>query len=133
MTDVIFLLLFTVALIAMCIVTTKGYTNGNVLKLLAPIDQNSLICGHNTTSNSTGTTQSEAEGFKYLYITDLVTGNPFNSGWCVKECPATKTAKIQFYPLPGKAAPTIAGGQYATKDFFGYCFPTKVSDLNKSQ
>ena len=132
-TDIICLGVFLLSLVSMAVVTFEGFHNGNVLKLLAPIDQNSLICGHATTSNSTGTVQSEAVGYKYLYITDLVGSNPFNSGWCVKECPSTKTEKIEYYAYPGKAQPTVQGGQYATKNFFGYCFPTNSKDLNTQQ
>jgi len=132
MTDVCCLLFFILALVAWIGVTVVGFKNGNVQKLLAPIDQNSLICGHNTT-NSAGQTQTEAIGFKYLYITDLMSTDPFSSGWCVKECPATKTAAIDYYTYPGKSAPTVEGGQYATKNFFGYCFPTDVSDLSLPQ
>jgi len=131
-TDVLCLGIFIAFLIAMGVVTYKGFTNGNVLKLLAPIDQNSLICGHDTT-NSNGVTTDYAAGYKSLYITDLLSASPFESGWCVKECPSTKTEKIDFYTYPGKTIPSIEGGQYATKDFFGYCLPTNVKDLSAPQ
>jgi len=49
-TDIICLIIFISTLIGMVIATTLGFTQGNLLKLLAPIDQHSLICGHNTTN-----------------------------------------------------------------------------------
>lgn len=59
--------------------------------------------------------------------------SPFESGWCVKECPSTKTAPIDFYKYENEAEPTIEGGQYATHDVLGYCLPLSVSDLSKEQ
>jgi len=131
-TDIFCLIFFIIAIIAWIGVAVMGFTNGNVLKLLAPIDQNSLICGHNTT-NAKGTTYDYAEDYKYLYLTDLLDTSPFESGWCVKECPSLKTSPIDFMPYPGKTAPKVIGGQYATTNVLGYCLPTSAKDLSASQ
>jgi len=62
----------------------------------------------------------------------------FSTGWCIKECPSTKTSEITYMPFKKsdgtvQTPPSITGGQYATENIFGYCLPTSVSDLSADQ
>jgi len=95
-TDVFCLMIFGVFLVAMITATSLGFKYGDVEKFLAPIDQNMMICGHETLGDKS------AVDFKKLYITNIASKDPFNSGWCVKSCPKTKEDLPDFMTIAGK-------------------------------
>lgn len=82
--------------------TVYGFMNGDVTKLLAPIDGHSQFCGVNNGVAKDGPT--DLTNYPYLYIGDLLSGSAkamggdlsgaFSSAVCVKECPKDVSGSI---------------------------------------
>jgi len=90
-TDILCLIIFLVFLGAMVVATDYGLENGNIQKLLAPIDGQGKFCG----------ITPGYEDHKYLYLRNLV-GNPikiFLGAVCVKECPTTTSSTVSCISL----------------------------------
>ena len=119
------LIIFLGVLGTMIGLTAYSYNNGNVKRLLAPVDGALQICGF-------------SEGFEEydkLYVTNLDhtdMSDLFKTGVCVKSCPETTTTKIVCQPtteVPNCQAASVTDNQYETVDILGYCFPAHFSEL----
>lgn len=91
LTDCPFFIIFLAFLGSMIYLTKFGLENGNVKKLLAPIDGGLSFCGWKNESRieSAGGPYDYSE-YPKLLITDFGStnlGTIFDSGVCVKECP----------------------------------------------
>jgi hypothetical protein len=127
-TDILCLGIFLAFVVAMITCTSLGFKYGDVEKYLAPIDSHMLICGHPTKKSPTDATyNNDAVGYPYLYFTDLTQKDLFKGGWCVAECPSTKTSPLKFMPVAGGATPDVTGGQYGTAAVMHYCIPDSTS------
>lgn len=122
-TDLLCCLIFVAFIVYMGVETVYGYVNGNIDKLLAPIDGNGQICGFTDT----------VKDYPYLYIDDISTASAdplkfFNYGVCVKSCPSSATDTIDcvtttYVPY---CAPNTDDG-YETDEVFDYCVPKEDS------
>ena len=95
-TDCPFLVVFLAFVGSMGYITMLGFQEGDIAKLIAPLDGDNNFCGV-----SEGT-----EGYDNLYITDFTQSSVtaiFDSGVCVKECP--KTAEDAFECITTAGAP----------------------------
>jgi len=90
-TDIPCLIVWVLFLFSLSAITAFGYLNGNMDKLLAPVDGDSNLCGIGETYGP----------YKYLYLTHLDASGfhseVFKSGVCVKECPTTATSTFECY------------------------------------
>lgn len=120
-TDLACCLFFTVFLGGMATLTVYGYINGDVNKLMSPIDSDGNICG--VTPGYTD--------YPYLFIADISqaaspTTNIFDYGVCVKECPSTAVASQSLECKPTGQTPTCTlstDDQYGATYLFDYCMP----------
>lgn len=104
-----------------------GLINGNVMKLIGPVDGSHNICGADT-----GFTD-----YKHLYISNLEGGmsdfsDIFKSGICVKECPKKDGKPIDCKTttaVPDCNSASIKEKEYETLDVAGYCIPKSVDTL----
>lgn len=90
-TDCFFLLIFLAFVGSMGYLTFLGYKEGDLPKLLAPLDADNNFCG----------ITEGFEEYSNLYLTDFSTPTAkaiFASGVCVKECPATPEDAIDCKP-----------------------------------
>lgn len=86
-TDCPCLLVFLAFIGSMGYITMLGFNEGDVAKLIAPLDGDNNFCG----------VSPDVVGYGNLYITDFTLESVteiFDSGVCVKECP--KTAEEAF-------------------------------------
>ena len=105
MTDLGFLIVFYIFVVAMIGVSIYGWTKGNVNKLIAPMpDGGKVFCGF-----------ENAADYGFLFISQFEDMNSHRS-YCVKNCP-TENGDISAYP--GNI--TVTG--YKTKTLGSYCIP----------
>jgi hypothetical protein len=107
--------------------TYKGFHEGDVKKLLAPLDGDHKFCGIRLVNNETGEEEYDYSEYGKLYITDFETVNVnsiFGSAVCVKECPATVDDEVDCKLIEGKEDCTAKPEKYATKDIVNICMPT---------
>jgi hypothetical protein len=86
-TDILCLIIWFAFLGFMGYLTYYGFHNGNINKLLAPINGDGVLCGE----------ASQFKQFKYLYLTDFRVENIdqiFKTGICVNECPSSTKDKL---------------------------------------
>ena len=106
-----------------------GLINGNVLKLIGPVDGDHNICG----------ADSGFTDYKHLYISDLEGGTSdfsdiFKSGICVKDCPKKDGKAIECKPttdVPDCNSAAVKAKEYETIDVAGYCMPKSLDTLPK--
>jgi hypothetical protein len=108
--------------------TKLGYKNGNVEKLLAPLDGDKHFCGH----------EPGYEEYSHMYLTDLGFRSPsqvFGYGVCVKKCPQKGDTALDCKPTSSVKNcndPKIISSIYNTKDVLDYCFPASIDALPDS-
>lgn len=117
-TDFLMLIIFLVFLSSMGYLTYYGKMNGDVEKLVAPVDANFKMCG-----------QSPGyEGHRYLFVTDFSVssaGDIFKKAVCVDRCPTGAGEKVNCKPAGG-VADCGAIKSFATRPVIRYCFPTEI-------
>jgi len=89
-TDILFLIIFFAFLGSLGFLTYYGNANGNVAKLLAPINSDKVLCG----------LSSEFKDHKYLYLTKwdvetIAKMKMFDYGVCVNKCPSASTDTLE--------------------------------------
>jgi hypothetical protein len=119
-TDVPCLLVFIAFVISMGYVTFIGFTEGNIKKLIAPLDGDHKFCG----------IREGYEEYENLYIADFTqttVNGIFGSAVCVKECPKLATDAVDCKPTA-----TIADCKpvepYPSKKLVNICIPTEIPD-----
>lgn len=122
-TDVPFLLVFLCFIGSMGYVTYVGFKEGDLPKLLAPLDGDNKFCG----------IEPGYEEFKNLYITDFSVTSVnaiFDSAVCVKACPVALEDAIDCKPTETvkECKPKEA---YKSKTVVNVCMPTEVPDSIK--
>lgn len=136
-TDPICCGIFLIFVFAMFLITQYAFVNGNLKKLLAPMDGAARFCG----------VTPGYEDFRYLYFRNLDSSEPvriFLTGVCTKECPtvgdpATECMSIHDGDLGvvrhrDYCVPAGGGGQsesYDTKDKFNWCIPPNQALMDK--
>jgi hypothetical protein len=122
-TDVPFLILFLCFVGSMGYVTFIGFKEGDLPKLLAPLDGENHFCG----------VDEGFEEYPFLFIADFTqttVNGIFDSGVCVKECPKLATDAVEC-----KATATIADcvpkEAYPSKKVVNLCMPTEIPDKIK--
>lgn len=101
-TNVLCYIIFVVFNLSCLSFAIYGYINGDVGKLLAPVDSSGNICGYT----------SGFENYPYGYIWNIAdaANNPVDFSdymVCVEECPATSTSDLECI---NTANSTIGGG-----------------------
>ena len=91
-TDCLFFLIFIAFLGGMGYMTIDGYVNGQVDIMLAPISQNQIICGFNTS-------YGDATDYPVLYTPDISAAlsdfsNYFSYGVCAESCPKSSDSTV---------------------------------------
>lgn len=125
-TDCCFLLVFLAFIGSMGFLTYKGFHEGDVKKLLAPLDGDHRFCGIKMV-NEAGDVEYDLTGYDKLYITDfehLDVNSIFSSAVCVKECPETVDAAVECDLIEGKDNCNAIPETYASKDIVNICMPT---------
>lgn len=119
-TDKDCLCLFLTCVVLMWSSGIKGFVQGDIQKLFAPLDAADNFCGQDL---------FKEHPFLYVPLKGVDFVGMFYTGVCVKECPAkdgeTKcmvNAKVEKCPTAG----------YDTTNKFGYCIPPSISALPKS-
>lgn len=110
------LLVFLTFVTSLGYLTYYGNANGNVAKLIAPIDGDGKICG----------LDSKFENHKYLYLTNFAPENIknlFDSGVCVDKCPTASTDTISSCQNTAKVADCKSVKVRKTFTMVTYCFP----------
>ena len=95
--------------------TYVGYTEGDVKKLLAPLDGDNNFCG----------VSEGLEDYPKLYITDFTVGGInaiFDSAVCVSKCPQTEDDAIDCKPS-SKVPECKSHDPYASRSVVGICMP----------
>ena len=104
-------------------VTFVGFKEGDIQKLIAPLDGEFHFCG----------IDKGYEEYKNLFIADFSQHNVddlFASAVCVKECPHLETDKIDCKPT--KVTPDCKPEEaYPSKKVVNICIPTEVPDSMK--
>jgi len=146
-TDILCLLIWFAFLGSIVFLAVYGGKNGNLPKLIAPVNGDLQLCG----------ASSDFKNHKYLYFTDFKIqniDNLFSSGICVEECPTATTDKLDcqnteavpdctqvnvyksslvgVYCIPDVAtlpADTKAGWEAAYKAFMNSSAGSYVNDL----
>lgn len=129
-TDFFCLIVFLVFLGAMGAVTMYSVSQGNVDKMVAPIDMNKNFCG---------VAGGAREGYQKLYFTDLSVTSAkdiLNSGICLKACPtqgkAIDTSEANVHPDDKEfiekqntayADVGTPPNAYKSKSVMDYCIP----------
>lgn len=130
-TNVFCLLIYFATLIGMVVLAVYGIKNGQVNKMIAPIDTDDHFCG----------TTTGYEDYPKMYFTKLDTPSIniwgiFDSGVCVKECPdGTKNKALvngQNCKDNSKTKCQPQTNTYSTYAIGGYCIPTEVTDAQKA-
>jgi hypothetical protein len=122
-TDLPCLFVFICFLGSMGYLTFLGFTEGNVTKLIAPLDGESKFCG----------ITPGYEEYPNLYIADFTTTSVnklFASGVCVKECPKLATDKVDCKPTADNADCEPVE-PYPSKKMVNLCIPTEVPESIK--
>ena len=122
LTDILMLILFIAFIVAMGFCTSIGFKNGNVNRLMAPLDSSDNFCGETT----------GFESYKYLYLQDLSQASAiaiFNSGLCVKKCPTAKDEVMEGKANNETTDVSSLKAKYATMNVVGYCFPASGKAL----
>jgi hypothetical protein len=101
-------------------VTFVGFKEGDINKLVAPLDGEFKFCG----------IDKGYEEYKFLYIADFTqetVNGLFDSGVCVKQCPKNKTDEVEC-----KATAVVPDCKptepYPSKTIVNICFPTEVTE-----
>lgn len=123
-TDCPFLLLFLALIGSMSYITFLGFQEGDVAKLIAPLDGDNNFCG----------ISEGLEEFPILYITDFTQSSVkaiFDSGVCVKECPVLAADPIDCYKT-SSVDKCEAVEPYNSKKVVNICFPKKAPESIKA-
>jgi hypothetical protein len=111
---------------AMSFLTYYSYHNGNVWKLVAPVDGDFRICGFDT----------GVEDYPYLYLSkmdSLSTSKIFKSGICVKSCPRNNKTPLVCKTTHGVAnCNANKATRYESINVMKFCMPRHVNHLPKS-
>jgi hypothetical protein len=122
-TDCPFLVIFLAFIGSMVYVTIIANKEGDLKKLIAPLDGDNSFCG---------VTDATLE-YPNLFITDFTKSSVtdiFDSAVCVKECPKLATDAIECVPT-SKQAECVAKEAYPSKRVVNICFPTETPDSIK--
>jgi hypothetical protein len=122
-TDLPCLFVFLAFIVSMGYVTLTGFREGDIQRLIAPIDGEFKFCG----------IEEGYEEYKNLYIADFTqttVDGIFGSAVCVKVCPTKASDEVECKPTSTvpDCKPTEA---YASKTVVNICFPTEVPDTIK--
>lgn len=129
-TDICCCMIFLLFLGTLSFMGVYGYINGEVSKLIAPVDANGRICGY-----SVG-----VEKYPSLYIANInyALAHPtsvngiFKYSTCVEKCPTTTTSTVNCVNtknINSNSATAVCPGTasgfevYSTKNYFDYCIP----------
>jgi len=117
-TDVLCCIVFVCFMVSMICFSIVGYMNGEIDKMLAPVDGNGRLCGF-----STG-----VEGYPKLWIANLdkATNSPtdmFDWGVCTKECPESVNSTVSCVDTKNVHNCSTPGNSYGTYDLLDYCLP----------
>lgn len=121
-TDIPALLVFLVFLFSFGFVTYFGFSNGDLSKLTAPLDASNNFCG-----------EGDFVAYPKLFVSNTNTlsiKTLFESGVCVKECPAkdaTPDCKVNDVV---KACPKAT---YSTMSILEYCIPSGKLDAKTNE
>ena len=125
-TDPLCLILFLAFVVSMGYLGYYGHANGDVERLIAPVDAALNLCG----------ITPGYEGYKKLYITDFSSPNIntiFASAVCVKACPTEVPFELDCVPNAKVPSCTLAAGaEYKTRAVLDYCFPASTDELPDS-
>ena len=122
-TDIPCLFVFLAFIASMGYVTFVGFHEGDINRLIAPIDGEFKFCG----------IEKGYDEYKNLYIADFTQKTVvglFDSAVCVKKCPNKITDEVECKPTASvpDCKPEEA---YASKTIVNICFPTEVPDSIK--
>jgi len=129
-TDICCCMIFVAFLGTIGFMGVYGYLNGEVSKLIAPVDANGRICGFS----------AGVEKYPALYVADIAwalkyptsVDQIFKFSTCVETCPATATSTVNCVntininknSLTAVCPPTSPDYKvYSTKNYFDYCIP----------
>ena len=119
MTDIFCFLMFISYLFVMLYVSFYGMTNGNIRKLMAPLDRNHKFCGFD-----------EYRDYPNLYVahgnfTSKSIEEMFNTAICVWSCPVSLSESLDCAPADKMYCNSneVLQQRYETHDFIGYCIP----------
>jgi len=120
-TDCLFLMVFIGAMFAMIYMAEYGHRNGDVAKLLAPLDSDKHFCG----------VGDEYGPYPKLYIADFSLSSLndiFGSAVCVKECPNAGDTTLSCHPGHAKECEKFAKDLtiYDTRSLMDYCIPANL-------
>lgn len=114
--------MFVCAVGVMGYFTKLGFENGQIEKLMAPLDGDDHFCGH----------EDGYEGYQKLFLTDLSSidiSDIFASGVCVDACPTAETIAINCIPTSEVTDCADITDFYLTKSVFDYCLPPSFDEL----
>ena len=112
--------MFLAFLVAMGVCTHHGYSNGQVDRLLAPLDGDDNFCG----------VDAKVKDYPFLFITNIGVASPaenFRRSVCVKKCP--KVDDELDYFKTAKVGDDGRKAKYTTSLVMGYCFPSHFETM----
>jgi hypothetical protein len=136
-TDIFCLLLFFAFIGAMCFCVFVGYSQGELDKVIAPIDPNQHFCGvkhwkkdkARKPLEERGEPEYDNTGYPYLFFPGL---NPdgdklglatvLKDSFCVAECPGKEAKQVEC-ASGSKCTDGKVADSYPTRTFVRYCLP----------
>jgi hypothetical protein len=103
-----------------------GYTNGDVYKLIAPIDADNNFCGFGKMKGYPNMM------FNNFQLTEAL--SILKSGVCIKDCPQSKDVVFkEGENCKSNSKEQCPTRSYNTIDFVGYCFPQNSNGLTEEE
>ena len=129
-TDKIFLFIFVSFLGSMIYLTTFGLQNGDIKRLLAPIDGDGKFCGVNHVDEENPDLSYDYTDYEYLMITEYSSNvmSIFNSAICVDKCPQAEEAPDCKTTEAVASCPESGEFLIETRSIMGICIPS-IDDI----
>ena len=118
-TDVCFLGVFMITVLAMIGLSAYGFMNGNAALLLAPTDASGKTCGNKA--------DPMYVDYPYLYFADLEADDISKVAICVSECPKTAGADVSCRTAGSVTA--CGKAQYGSENVLEICVPNDADEF----